>query len=111
MFHSGTLNNKKNKLRERCLRIMYNDNTSSFAELLEIDNLVSVLCRNIQLLATELHKVVNGLSPKLVSHCFKLNNTNVYSNRYRNTFYSRSVRTVLHDTELFGTENLGNSAK
>ena len=50
MFHSRTLNNKINRLHERCLRIIYNDNTSSFTDLLEIDNSVSVHHRNIQVL-------------------------------------------------------------
>ena len=67
MFHSHALKNIINRLRERCLRKIYNDNTSSFTNLLEIDNLVSVHHRNIQVLATELYKFVNGLSPKLVS--------------------------------------------
>ena len=48
MFHSRTLNNKINRLHERCLRIIYNDNTSSFTDLLEIDNSVSVYHRNMQ---------------------------------------------------------------
>ena len=42
MFHSRKLNNKINKLHERCLRIVYSDNTSSFDELLETDHSVSV---------------------------------------------------------------------
>ena len=40
-----------------------------FTDLLEIDNSVSVHHRNIQVLATELFKFVNGLSLKLVSDC------------------------------------------
>ena len=99
IFHSRTLNNKINRLHERCLCIIYNDNTSSFTDLLEIDNLVSVHHRNIQVLSTELNKFVNSLSPKLVSNCFKLNNMTVYNTRNRSTFYSRPVRTVLHGTE------------
>ena len=99
MFHSRTLNNKINRLHERCLRIIYNDITSSFTDLLEIDNSVSVHHRNIQVLATELYKFVNGLSPKLVSDCFKLNNMTVYNTRHRSTFYYRQVHTVLHGTE------------
>ena len=47
MFHSLTLNNKINKLHKRCLRIIYADNTSSFTDLLEIDNSVSAHHRNI----------------------------------------------------------------
>ena len=74
IFHSPTLNNNINRLYKRYLRIKYNDNTSSFADLLEIVNSVSVHHGNIQVLATELCKFVNVLSPKLVSKCFKLNN-------------------------------------
>ena len=99
MFHSRTLNNKINRLRERCLRIIYNDNTSSFTDLLEIDNSVSVRHGNIQVLATELYKFVNGLSAKLVSDCFKLNSMTVYNTRNKSTFYSWPVRTVLHGAE------------
>ena len=99
MFHSRTLNNKINRLHERCLRIIYNDNTCSFTDLLDIDNSVFVHQRNIQVLATELYTFVNGLSPKLVSDCFKLNNVTGYNTRNRSIFYFRPVRTVLHGTE------------
>ena len=54
MFHCRKLNNKINRLDEKCLPIVYNDNTSSHEELLEIDNSVSVRHINIQILATEL---------------------------------------------------------
>ena len=49
------------------LHKLYNDNASSFTDLLEIDNSVSVHHRNIKVLAIELYIFVNGLSPKLVS--------------------------------------------
>ena len=67
-------------------------------DLLEIDNSVSVHHRNIQVLATELYKFVNGLFLKLVSDWFKLNNMTLYNTRNRSTFYSRPVRTVLGGT-------------
>ena len=98
-YYSRTLNNKINMLHERCFRIIYSDNTSSFTDLLEKDNSVSVHHRNIQVLATELYKFVNGLSPKLVSDSFKLNNMTVYNTRNMATFCSRPVRTVLHGTK------------
>ena len=99
MFQRRTLNNKINRLHERCLRRIYNDNTSSFTNLLKIDNSISAHHRNKQVLATELFKVVNGLSQKLVSDCFKLNNMTVHNTRNRSIFYSQAVRTVLHGTE------------
>ena len=57
--------------------MIYNDNTFSFTYLLKRNSLVSVLQRNIQVFTTEVCKDVNGLSPKLVSDCFKLNNRTV----------------------------------
>ena len=38
MFHSRIMNNKINRLHERCMRLIYEDKTSSFEELLEQDN-------------------------------------------------------------------------
>ena len=66
MFHNRLINNKINRLHEKCLRIVYNDNQSTFEELLEKDNTVSVHQRNLQFLAIELYKVVNGISPDLM---------------------------------------------
>ena len=57
MFCAINLNNRINHLLEMSLRIVYNDYESSFQELLELDNSVSVHHRNIRLLAVELFKV------------------------------------------------------
>ena len=52
VLHSGTLNNKINRLRERCLRIVYNDKKSTYENLLLRDRSVSVRVRNLQILVT-----------------------------------------------------------
>ena len=54
MFHSLALNNKIDTLYERCLRIIYNNQTCN--ERLEKHNSASILCRNIQVLANEMFK-------------------------------------------------------
>ena len=77
MFHSRKLNNKINKFHERCLRIVYNNNTSMNEELRETDNSVSVHFRNVQALAIELYKVVNGFSPDIMKDIFPLSETYV----------------------------------
>ena len=71
MFHSRTLNNKINRLHERCLRIIYNDKLSNFEELLHKDNFVSIRHNNINALAIEMYKVVNGMSPEIMNEVFK----------------------------------------
>ena len=94
MFHIRKLNNKINKLHERCLRIVYSDNTSSFEELLETDNSVSVHHRNIQVLATELYKIVNGLSPEIMKEVFPFNENTTYDTRNKRKFHSRAIKSV-----------------
>ena len=66
MSHSRKLNSRVNKLHERSLRTVYQDYASSFTELLEKDN-SKIVPRNIQLLATELFKVKNGLLPPFMN--------------------------------------------
>ena len=58
MFHSRHLNNHINRLHERSLRIVYRDRNATFQTLLEMDNSVTIHHRNLQVLATEIYKVV-----------------------------------------------------
>ena len=67
IFQSRKLNSRVNKLHERAVRTVYQDYTSSFTELLEKDNSTTIHNRNIQLLATKLFKVKNGLSPPFMN--------------------------------------------
>ena len=53
MFHSRTLNNRINKLREKVLRLVYNDSSSSFGEFLKKYNSFTIHHQNIQKLAIE----------------------------------------------------------
>ena len=81
MCHSHTNNNKINRLHERCSWIVYNDKQSSFNELLEKDGSVSIHMRNIQILATEMYKLINNLSPIIMNRVFKLNSGSRYNLR------------------------------
>ena len=78
MFHSRKLNSRINTLHERALRIVYQDYVSSFTELLEKDKSTTIHNRNIQLLATELFKVKNGLSPAFMNEVFVENAQHYY---------------------------------
>ena len=75
MFHSRSINNKINHLRdyglhERVLRIVYNDFKSSFKNLLEKDGTVSIHVKNLQKLATEMFKISKNFSVPLMSELF-----------------------------------------
>ena len=73
MSHSRENNSKINRLHERCLRAIYNDKQSSFNEFLEKDGSVSIHEQNLQVLATEMYKISNGLSTPLMKAIFSIN--------------------------------------
>ena len=97
MFHSRKLNNRINKIHERSLRIVYNDEVSSFEELRIKDNSFTIHERNIQTLAVELYKVVNGLSPEIMKLVFPLKSKVRYPSE--NKFETRNVRSVRYGRE------------
>ena len=66
MCHSRAQNTRINKIHERALRIVYNDDISPFQDLLEKSGTVSIHCRNLQLLAIEIFKTPRDLSPSYV---------------------------------------------
>ena len=99
MFHSRRLNNEINSIHERALRITYQENTSTFQELLNKDNSVSIHHRNLQVLATEMFKIHRGLSPEILRETF-VSKTSSYNLRRNDTFEKRQVRSVYHGTEL-----------
>ena len=70
MFHSRGLNNRINSIHERALRLAYKDYHSNFNELLAKDNSVSIHHKNLQLLAVEIYKHLNGISPHIMSSKF-----------------------------------------
>ena len=99
MCHSRALNNKINRLHERCLRIIYNDKTSTFKELLEKDNSVSIHYRNIQALAIEMYKVANGMSPEIMNEIFQLREKSHYNLRYTSESIISPIHSVCHGSE------------
>ena len=93
------VNNKINRLHETCLRVTYNDGLSSFEELFERDNSVSVHNRNIQCLAIELYKVFHGIYPDIMRDVFPLSTSSNYDIRSRRNFTTRSIKTVYYGTD------------
>ena len=86
MCHSRTIHSILNNIHERALRIVYEDNISSFALLLEKSESVSIHNRNLQALAIEIYKALNNLSSPLKSILFELKET---------TYNLRNVRTLV----------------
>ena len=76
MCHSRTLNNRINSLHYRALRLIYNDESLSFYELLNKDGSVTIHHRNIQKLVIEMYKTKNSLSPITMKQIFPDRNYN-----------------------------------
>ena len=72
MFHSRKLNHRINSIHERALRVTYQDYQSTFLQLLQKDNSVTIHQRNLQVLATEIFKAKNDLSPEIMKEVFEL---------------------------------------
>ena len=56
MCHSHLMNNKIDRLNERYLKILYNDKTSLFVDLLAKDGSVIIHTKNLLVLPTEINK-------------------------------------------------------
>ena len=80
MLHSRKNDSKIKHLDERFLRLIYSDKTSSYENLLEKDNPVSIHY-NIQQLATEMFKVKRKLCPEVTSAIFMERTKNRYNLR------------------------------
>ena len=94
MFHSRKSNNKINLLHERALRMIYNDQFSSFQELLDKDNSFTVHHFNIQSLslAIEMFKVINNILATIIDDLFTTYHS--YNLRSKSQFVVPSVHTV-----------------
>ena len=99
MFHSRTINNEINRLHERALRTVYSDFKSTFEGLFRKDNSFSIHERNIQSLAVEIYKFLNGLSPSFLNNVFHKSISNSYDLRNHKELYSRNPKTVRYGTE------------
>ena len=99
MWHNRTYNNKINRLHERCLRLIYNDKHSSFEELLEKDNSVSIHHKNLHVLATEMFQVHIKSSPEIMQEVFPLKEQVHYNSRTQTDFEIPHVKTVNYGLE------------
>ena len=99
MFHNRDLEIKINKLHERALRIVYNNDNFSFDELLALDNSFTIHHQNIQKLAIEIYKCIHDLSPSFMKDIFINSNYNGPVIRTEKQFYQPRVKTTFKGQE------------
>ena len=102
MIHNRGLNNKISHIHERALRIVYNDYSSSFEDLLNKDKSVTIHQRNLRQLAIEIFKVKIGIALTIMNEIF----TFVVNNTYNLRSGMHINRVNVHSTQ-YGTESIG----
>ena len=93
MFHSRNLNNKINRIHERALRLVYQNNLN-FSELLDLDNSVTEHQKNLQVLVTEIYKVKNGRASEIMKGIFELENSSYNLKSSCSQFRRENIKTV-----------------
>ena len=88
--------------REQVLRLVYLNNNLSSAELFEKDNSVTKHRRNLQVPATEIFKVKNGLAAEIMKEVFKIQNP-AYNFRSEATHSKRENVKTTH----YGIQSVG----
>ena len=99
MCHNRTYKNKINRLHERCLRLIYNDKRSSFEDLLEKDNSVSIHHKNLQALAMEMFKIHTKTFSKIMQEVFLVKEQRNYNLRNQTDFVIPQVKSVNYGLE------------
>ena len=98
MFCSSSLNNLINRIHECALRLIHHDHISTFQDILEIIKEKTIHQNNLECLAKEIYKFLNGLSLPIMNSAFMIKNNN-YNLRNLQCLYSTNKRTVKYRTE------------
>ena len=103
----GKVANKKiNKVHYNFLRILYNDNTSTFKQLLNKYDEFTVHEKNIQKLLVEMYKLKNDTGPSLLNDIFKKSNYTGPALRRNKDFIRPQINT--HKYGEKSLDNIGN---
>ena len=88
------------KIQERALKFIYNENHSTYEELLAKSKLPSLKIRRIRTIAIETFKIINKETPQYLHDLVTLKN-NKYNFRYSNTAHIPTVKTTRHGLNSF----------
>ena len=67
MKHNRSLSNNINRIHKRAITIVYRDKKSTFKELLEKHNSLTIQVKNIKVLVTQMYKVPKNCSHEIMN--------------------------------------------
>ena len=100
MCNNRTYDNKINRLHERYPRLIFIDKHSSFEDLLENDNSVSIHHKNLQALAIEMFKLNTKTSPVIMQEVFLVKKQGNYNLWNQIDFVIPQVKNVNYGLEI-----------
>ena len=100
MFCSRRSNNLINKVHEKGLRLTYRDKTKDFQQILREQNEITIHQRNLEVLMTEVYKIVNSIAPPIMNSLFQFR---CNTNKIRNF---QEIHTENRKTDRYGTETV-----
>ena len=98
MFCSRSLNNLINRIHERALRLIHNDHVSSFENILEMTKEEKIHQNNLESLAKEIYKFLNGLSFSIMHDAFMIRNNKCNLRNFQ-CLYSTNRRIAKYGAE------------
>ena len=98
MKHSRTQKNCINGQDKRAFSLVYNELSSSFSELLRIEQSVTTHYLKLQTLAYEIFKVKDKMAPEIQTEIFPQKESN-YNIRNSTALQGRSTKAVMHGSE------------
>ena len=98
MFCPRRSSNLINKVQERALRITYNDQLTDFKSLVSNHNKTTIHQRNLQVLMTEIYKMINHIAPPIMSSLFEIRE-NTHNTRYFQVLSNESRKTLNYGIE------------
>ena len=87
-----TANNRINQLHKRALRVLQNDYTATFEDLLEKSEEATVHCSNLQKLMIEIYQCTNHIGPAVLTEFFTTKEI-IYDLRIKNLLQIPKVKT------------------
>ena len=100
--------NLVNKVQKRVLRITYNDQLTDFKSPLSNLNEITIHQRNLQVLMTEIYKMVNHIALPIMSSLFEIRE-NTHNTSYFQVLSNESRRTVNYGLATICYRALGKS--